>query len=332
MKKAKKTQKEVTRKIKVAVVYGGPSTEAVISRKTGQSVLNALSTKKHIHAVGLEFSPKDFLAQLKKIKPDVVFNAIHGEFGEDGQLWSLVTSQNIACTGCDLEAAVLTFNKIIMKRMLWGAGVQTPIARIFTTFDRRNKKDLTNKILRKYSLPLVIKAPSQGSSLGVHVVTTREEIAPAVDDAFRYGDEILVEKFIEGKEVTMTVMGHDIKRNHRNITVLPTIEIRTKSGRYDYETKYTPGASTHICPADLPERMNKRLQKLASTIFEVFCCSGVIRIDAIIADDDVPYVIDINTVPGMTETSLVPDSVRAAGTSFEDFCEMLVMWALEDKP
>ncbi len=180
---------------------------------------------------------------------------------------------------------------------------------------------ISAQIEKEFGLPVVIKAPSQGSSIGVYIVEKSDDIRRAVEDAFKFGDEILVEEFISGRELTVSIL------QNGTVQALPIIEITTTTGRYDYDTKYTKGASKHICPAELSEELTEKIQNMAVTAFKVCKCAGVGRVDMMLSAENVPYVIEINSVPGMTETSLVPDAARAAGIEFPDLCEKILLAA-----
>ena len=306
---------------KVVVVMGGPSSEAEVSRRTGAAVLEALASK-GINAEGLEFEPVNFVEQIKSSGADLVFNAIHGSYGEDGRIQAVLELLGIPYTGSGVLASAVTMDKNAAKRFMLGEGVPTPRAHMYRAIDR--SRNLTAEILEEFSLPVVVKAAAQGSSIGVVIVEKAEALDDAIEEAFSYGDDILVEEFISGKEITVAVLGDDTEQ-----TILPIIEITTASGRYDYESKYTKGASEHIIPARISEDAAKKAEAAAIACFRACGCRGVARFDMMISEDGNPYVIDINTVPGMTATSLVPDAARVMGMSFADLCEKLVMMALK---
>ena len=305
---------------KIAVVMGGPSSEAEVSRNTGAAVLAALKAN-GLDAVGIEFDPVNFTEQIKASGADVVFNAVHGSYGEDGRIQASLELLGIPYTGSGVLASAVTMDKNAAKRMMLGEGIPTPRARMYRSIDR--SRDLAGEIAEEFSMPVVVKAASQGSSIGVVIVESTEGIDAAVEEAFRYGDEILVEEFISGKEITVAVMGDEKEQK-----LLPIVEITTTSGRYDYESKYTQGASQHIIPARLTEEEGRKAEKAALDCFNACGCSGVARFDMMVSEEGNPYIIDINTVPGMTATSLVPDAAKAVGISFPDLCEKLVNMAL----
>jgi len=304
---------------KIIVVCGGPSTEAEVSRRTGKAIADALKSKNY-NVELLELNPQTFAQTIREKNCDIVFNAVHGKYGEDGLIQGTLDMLKIPYTGSGVLAAALTMDKVATKHFLNSAQISTPKFAIYREVDRRD--ELASEIENKFGLPVVIKAASQGSSIGVTIVEKSDEIAEAIENAFTYGDEILVEEFIRGRELTVAVMG-----NEDEADALPVIEITTTTGRYDYKTKYTKGMSTHICPAQISDELTAQVQKLAVDAFKVCKCSGVARIDVMLSDKNIPYVIEINSVPGMTETSLVPDAARAAGIDFPELCEKILALA-----
>ncbi|MBR5908646.1 MAG: D-alanine--D-alanine ligase [Schwartzia sp.] len=306
---------------KIIVVMGGPSSEAEVSRRSGAAILAALRERGYTPE-GLEFSPRTFFADIQKLNPDIVFNAMHGAYGEDGRMQAVLDLMGIPCTGSGVLASAMSMDKAAAKNVMLGAGISTPKARAYRLSD---KAGLRARILREMPVPMVVKPTAQGSSVGVVIVQDASELPDALDEAFAYGDEILVEEFIDGPELTAAVWG-----TPETCDALPVIEITTESGRYDYESKYTVGASHHIIPARISAEAMTRVRETAEQTFRVFGCQGVARIDMMLSTEDIPYVIDINTMPGMTETSLVPDAARAAGISFEEFCERLLEMTVKE--
>ena len=227
---------------------------------------------------------------------------------------------NIPCTGSGVLASALTMDKVMTKNILIASKISTPKYCVYRSIEKSGA--LAKSIAKEFGLPVVIKASNQGSSIGVTVAEHSEEISAAIENAFDYGDEILVEEFIKGREMTVAVFG-----NEDEAQALPIIEITTVSGRYDYESKYTKGASTHIVPAEISARLTKKIQEMAVKAFKACKCSGVARVDFMLSEKNIPYVLEINSVPGMTETSLVPDAARAAGIDFPELCEKILMSA-----
>ena len=304
---------------KIVVVMGGTSTEAEVSRRTGTAILEALKGKGY-NAVGMELNPLTFAEDIKKSNCAIVFNAVHGKFGEDGLLQGTLDMLGIPYTGSGVLAAAVTMDKAASKRVFIAEGISTPRSRTYHSFEQ--KRDLAAEIEKEFSLPVVVKAASQGSSIGVYIVETAEKLAEAIKAAFTYNEEVLVEEFIVGKEITVAVWGNEEKKE-----AFPIIEITTVSGRYDYESKYTVGASSHIIPARVTDEEKKKINELAIKTFTACGCRGVARVDMMLSNDGTPYVIEVNSVPGMTETSLVPDAGRAMGIEFPELCERILEMA-----
>lgn len=305
---------------KIVVVMGGPSTEAEVSRRSGTAILEALKAKGY-NAEGLELNPATFANDIKASGAEFVFNALHGKFGEDGIIQGTLEMMGIPYTGSGVMAAAVTMDKVATKRFFMAEGIPTPKAHTYFRYEFK-KRDLTGEILQEFSVPVVVKASSQGSSIGVVIVEKAEELEAALSEAFKYDREVLVEEFIKGRELTVAVWGNEEKQE-----ALPIIEIATVTGRYDYVTKYKVGASTHIIPAPLPEEVTKKVKEIAIRAFAVCGCSGMARVDFMLGEDNQPYVIEVNTIPGMTETSLVPDAGRAAGIEFPELCARILAMA-----
>lgn len=305
---------------KIIVVMGGPSTEAEVSRRSGAAILKALQSRE-LNAEGLELDPVNFPQQIKASGADFVFNALHGRFGEDGIIQGTLDMMGIPYTSSGVMAAAVTMDKAATKRFFMAEGIPTPKAHTYLKFEYE-KRDLASEILQEFGVPVVVKAASQGSSIGVVIVEKAEELDSALAEAFKYDREVLVEEFIKGRELTVAVWGNEERQE-----ALPIIEITTVTGRYDYVTKYKAGASTHIIPAPLPEETAARVREIALRSFAVCGCSGMARVDFMLDEQNRPYAIEVNTVPGMTETSLVPDAGRAAGIEFPELCVRILQMA-----
>lgn len=299
---------------------GGPSAEREVSLNTGKAILNALRVKGY-NAIGLDLEPKSFILTLIENKIDVVFNAIHGKYGEDGIIQGALELLGIPYTGSGVLASAIAMDKGFSKRIFTAAGIPTPKSRLYT------KEDLSGTLHRdienEFGVPVVIKSAAQGSSIGVYIVEQATQIQEAVTQAFKYSDSILVEKFIKGREVTVAVYGNHTPR------ALPVIEIAPHSGRYDYHSKYTKGATDYIVPAKLDNTVTITLQKVAIDTFKAIGCKGIARVDIMLDQYNNPYVLEVNTIPGMTATSLVPKAAAAEGISFEDLCEKLLLMVEE---
>ncbi len=302
----------------VAVVMGGPSAEREVSLNTGAAIANALREYGYTNVVEIDLDPRNFGKQLAESKAEVVFNAVHGLYGEDGRLQTLLEIREMPYTGSGMIASVSCMDKVITKRMLRDAGISTPACLII------NKKEsgIKEKIMQRFSLPVVIKPASQGSSIGVEIVKEENQLDEALANAFKYSRDILVEEFIGGKELTVSMMQKD-----GEVVALPVIHIAPHSGMYDYHSKYTKGATEYICPADLDEETTKKVQEISKQAYEVLGCSGVARADVMLDEKGNGYVLEINTVPGMTATSLVPKAAAAAGISFPELCNIILQSA-----
>ena len=307
---------------KIVVLMGGPSSEAEISRLTGTAILNALQEKGY-NAVGMEFVPKAVVEDIKKSGCDIVFNAVHGKYGEDGRIAAVLEMIDMPYTSCSVLSSAITMDKVASKHLFRSTGISTPNCLIYRKTD--TDRNLVEEIVGKFSMPVVVKAASQGSSIGVEIVEKKEDLQKAIDACFEYDDAILVEEFIKGRELSIPVYGNKEKK------ALPIIEITTNSGRYDYKSKYTKGESFHIIPAPLSEELTAKIQKLCIDACTVADCRGVVRVDVMLSEENIPYVLEINSVPGMTQTSLVPDAANHVGISFGELCEMILQMAIEEK-
>lgn len=306
------------KKIRVAVVMGGPSTEREVSLKTGAAIAQALGTRGY-DVTTIDLEPKRFVDQLRESGANVVFNAMHGLYGEDGAMQGVLDMLDIPYTGSGVLASALAMDKVMTKRLFQAAGVNTPSCLFFTM--KQSRKEQVAAILAHFTLPVVVKASSLGSSIGVVIVEQTEQLATALDECFALDKEVLVEEYIDGREITAAVIGSDDEAE-----TLPLIEIAPHSGRYDYHSKYTAGATEYIVPAPVSEGAAENIAELAKKAYLMAGCSGVARVDFMLRrSDDAAFALEINTVPGMTATSLVPKAAAAAGVDFPALCEKLLL-------
>ena len=305
----------------VAVVLGGPSSEAEISRVTGAAIANALREKGY-NAQEVELEPANLIPTLEKMGAKVVFNAVHGMYGEDGRLQSILEAAGMPYTGCGVLASAVAMDKAATKRFLQSANISTPRCLIINHRDAKDLDAVEAKILEQFSIPVVIKAATQGSSIGVHIVKDAKDIKEAVSDCFKYSADVLVEECIKGKELTVAMM-----EDGDEIRCLPVIWIAPHSGAYDFHSKYTKGATDYHCPAPLSEEVTVHVQKLALDTYKVLGLSGVARVDVMLDENNQGYVLEANTIPGMTATSLVPKAAAAVGISFPELCEKILLSA-----
>lgn len=307
--------------MKVGVVLGGPSAEREVSLNTGQAILEAL-TGLGYDAVGIDLDPAHFVEQLRESNVDVVFNAIHGLYGEDGKMQGLLDLLGIPYTGSGVLASAMGMDKCISKKLFESDEIPTPRYMHVRCADvDEERKSL---ILESFQVPFVVKPSTQGSTIGLSIVQDPNELEEALEKAFRYDTEVLVEEFIDGTELTVAILGEK-----GEITALPVIEIVPNSGVYDYHAKYTKGATEYFVPARISEEAAMACKKAAVAAFRVLGCSGVARVDIRLDPAENPYVLEVNTVPGMTATSLVPKAAAAAGISFPELCRRILLTVVE---
>jgi len=303
---------EALKKRRVGVLMGGLSKEREISLKTGKAVAKALSGKGYrVHSIDVG---RDIAEVLIKEKIECAFIALHGRFGEDGTIQGMLELMGIPYTGSGVLASALAIHKIMAKKVFACEKIPTPSFEVFY------RGEIERGELRKISvpLPLVVKPAREGSTIGISIVRREEELIPAFKTAGDYDEEILVEEFVKGKEITVAILDG---------LALPIIEIAPRSGFYDYHAKYTKGETEYILPARIPREKYLYAQEVALKAYQVFGCSGCVRVDMMADEDGNPYVIDVNTMPGMTETSLVPQAAAYAGIPFEDLAERILLGA-----
>jgi D-alanine-D-alanine ligase len=282
---------------KIGVLYGGISTEREISIKSGKTVFNTLKNLKlNVCAIDVNRNVAD---RIKQEKIDIAYIVLHGPMGEDGTIQGMLEILGIPYTGSGVFASAASMDKDISKKMFDYLGILTPKWKILKKFEIVPK-------IKKY--PVVVKPIMQGSTLGVAIVKKVSEFAGAVKEAFKYDKEIFIEQFIKGKEITVGVL---------NGEVLPVLEIIPKGKFYDFKSKYQKGGSQHIIPARISPKAYKTAQDNARAIYKGFKCRAICRVDMIVDANDKVWVLENNTIPGMTETSLVPDEARAVGYDFE---------------
>ena len=309
---------------KVGVLYGGRSAEREVSLMSGAGVLAALRAK-GVDAHGFDPAEQD-MAQLAAQKFDRVFIALHGRYGEDGTLQGALEQLGIPYTGSGVMACAISMDKIMTKRIWLSHGLPTPR---FMTLDKGAGAEKLRSIPEELGLPLMLKAPHEGSTIGISKIESAAAMQAGFDACARYDDTVLAEEFIRGRELTVPVMG-----SGRAARALPIVEIRAPQGNYDYEHKYFSDDTEYLCPAPLDAALTARIQALAVQAYNALGCAGWARVDFMLRDpDQEPFLLEINASPGMTGHSLVPMSARAVGISYEDLCvEILRSARLELTP
>lgn len=301
---------------RVAVLMGGKSAERDVSLVTGEQVARALQQK------GYEVARLDLddslLDAVRTQQIDVVFIALHGRLGEDGTVQGMLEVLGIPYTGSGVLASALAMDKVAAKKVFSFEGISTPA---FLAL-RRGESVGAKRLVAELGLPVVVKPSCEGSAIGVTVVREEAQLEPAIAEAMRCTDEVLFERYVEGTEITVGVLEGD------GPEALPTLEIVPANEMYDYEAKYTPGMSEHIIPARIPEESRRRAQELAIRAHRALGCRGFSRVDFIVDTSGEPFLLEVNTIPGMTGTSLFPEAAKAAGIDFPDLVERLVLQAV----
>ncbi|MDD2523745.1 MAG: D-alanine--D-alanine ligase [Endomicrobiia bacterium] len=282
---------------KIGVLCGGTSSEREISLKSGKAVYNALK-KLGLKAVLVDVN-KNVALKLLKEKIDVAYITLHGPMGEDGTIQGMLEIMGIPYTGCGVFSSSASMDKIISKKIFEYSKIPTPQWVVIEKF----------KSVDEIKYPVVVKPATQGSAIGISIVKNKKEFPKAVKNAFSYDNKVLVEKYIKGTEITAGVL---------NGNSLPVIEIVPDGKFYDFKSKYTVGKSKHIIPPRLPQKVISNIQEIAIKVYKAFQCKSMCRVDMIVDKNNDIWVLEINTLPGMTETSLFPDAARAQGMSFEN--------------
>jgi len=307
------------KKPSVAVVCGGPAAEAEVSRVSGRGVADALlATYENVVILELD---EAITERLKGEHIDVVFPILHGPPGEDGTFQGLLEIVGIPYVGCGVLASACAMDKIVAKQIFRANGL--PVAKDIVVKRSEGASKAAGRILDLLGPDVVVKPSSQGSALGVLFAKDAPDLEGALENAFSYDERVLVEERVGGREITVAILERE------GIEALPVIEVRTPPGSwYDYEHRYTPGLSEHIIPAPLPEEQYRRTQEVAKLAHESLCCRDLSRVDFVVPEGGEPIVLEVNTLPGMTPTSLYPDAARAAGLSFEALVAYLIERAL----
>jgi D-alanine-D-alanine ligase len=309
---------------KVAVLLGGKSTEREISLKTGKQIAIALAGKGYIVREVDAAGP--LVADLDAFHPDVVFIALHGKYGEDGTIQGLLEILGYPYTGSGVLSSAVGMDKVMTKKLLVAERISTPDYKVIHRSDlvKKSVAQLAAEAAERLDYPLVVKPSCQGSTIGITIPKNAKELEAAIDDALCYDDFALAEKFIDGMELTVSVLGTE------ELQTLPIIEIVSDTGFYDYKAKYDLGLSHHIIPARIPPEAATRVNELALRTYRALGCRQFARVDVMLSKDEVPYVLEANTIPGLTPTSLFPDAAKSAGISFEELVAGLVdeAWSL----
>ncbi|MEK6582411.1 MAG: D-alanine--D-alanine ligase [Nitrospirota bacterium] len=297
---------------KIGVLMGGVSAEREVSLRSGKAVFNALKNLGY-NVVSMDVS-SNVCEELKRERIEMAFLVLHGGWGEDGSIQGLLDVMGIPYTGSGVLASALAMNKEASKKIFLYHKIPVP------PFAVISRKALSSQLSAVgFSLPWVVKPASEGSSVGVSIIKNKKQVKAALEKCFEYGREIIVEKYIKGKEVQIGIL---------NDKSLGGVEVRPSLEFYNYEAKYTPGLTEYILPPGISERTYKKAKDVALSSHKALGCSGATRVDLIIGKSGNPYVLEVNTIPGMTETSLLPKIARLAGLDFPMLIEEMLKDAI----
>jgi D-alanine-D-alanine ligase len=309
---------------KVAVLKGGRSLERSVSLRSGAQAQDALARLGH-EVVAID-AGAELVAQLLQAKPDAAFIALHGEDGEDGTVQGLMEAIGVPYTGSGPAACMRCTDKALAKHLLQEAAIPTPA---FHAFKERSIKELgaaaaLPEVERKIGFPLVVKPASQGSALGVKFARTASDLPGALLAAFSYGRKVLIERYVRGRDLAVSVL--DAEAPGGPPVALPVVEaVPREEEFYDFESRYEIGMTTFVCPAELPDGVSARAQELALEAYRLLGCHGVARVDLMLDEQTgEPTVLEINVVPGLTETSLLPQAADAAGIGFDELVQRIL--------
>lgn len=298
---------------KIGVLMGGLSSERAVSLASGNAILEALREKGY-HPIAIDVG-RDVAEKLSAQAVEVAFIALHGKFGEDGAIQGMLEVMGIPYTGSGILASAIGMNKTVSKQVFRSRGLLVGPYEVIYDGDTAR----AGAVIDGLQFPVVVKPHAEGSSVGVSLVFRKEEVAQALALAFEYGNEILIEKFIKGKEVQVGILGD---------RALGAIEIVPKRAFYDYKAKYEKGMSDHFFPARIPEAVYERTLEAGLAAHRAIGCRGYSRVDFIIDEAGAPHILEVNTLPGMTATSLLPDIAKGVGISFPDLVEEILRLAL----
>jgi D-alanine-D-alanine ligase len=300
---------------------GGCSSEREVSLKSGKAIFHALQELGcHVSAIDITTSDESVIQnKFKDSQLEVAFLALHGTFGEDGTIQGILDRAGIPYTGSGVAASRSAINKILTQKILQEAGIPVPPHLFLSQDEPRDWGKIMNSL---GGLPLVVKPACEGSSIGITIVADESAGLDAINEAFRYGPQILIERYIAGRELTAAILEDQ---------PLPLVEIKPKRPFFDFTAKYQKGMSDYIVPAALGRAITQRIQNLALQAFQAIGCRDFARVDFILDGEERPYVLEINTIPGFTATSLLPMAAQEAGYSFSDLCLKIIGLAWQRK-
>ncbi|OGS35240.1 MAG: hypothetical protein A2474_08175 [Elusimicrobia bacterium RIFOXYC2_FULL_34_12] len=298
---------------RIGVIYGGKSSEREISLKTGTAIAKALK-EEYYSVILLDSGKANFVKKILKSKIDFAFIALHGPGGEDGSMQGFLETLDIPYNGCGVLASAVSMDKIYSKKIFEYENIPTPewyVISLNTPF-----------LDSRFSFPVIVKPARQGSAIGINIARKKTELKRAIKEALKYDSEVIIEQYIEGKEVTVAILGD---------RALTPIEIIPKNEFYDFYSKYSAGGSEHLVPARLSDKISKKAMEIGLRAHKSLGCKAVSRIDMIIDKRNNIYVLEVNTIPGMTNTSLLPDAAKYEGISFGKLLKNIIYYSLNEK-
>ena len=299
----------------ISILYGGASAEHKISIQTGMAIADAIKDRYSLDMINLE--PEIYNSPQLLIGTDLVFNALHGGDGEDGSIQSFLDLHHIPYTGSGAKSSKIAMDKNITKLIAKSVDIQTPNW-VLLKLNQHTGMQLHDNQSPKFSYPYVVKPSSEGSTFGLTIVKQESELKKAIDHAAEFGDEILIEEFIPGRELTVSILGNK---------PLPIVEIKPSHNLYDYECKYTEGMSEYIVPAELSDSLERSISEDALKIYKTIGCRHYARVDFRLNESGEHYLLEINTLPGMTATSLLPKAAKSAGLEFPELIDTIIKMA-----
>jgi len=295
---------------RIGVLMGGPSSEREISLSSGRAVYESLKAQS-LEVVAIDIRTDDWQENrllIQQANIEIAFIALHGHFGEDGQIQTMLEQLNIPYTGSDPLASRLAMDKIASRRIFQKQGLPVPNYVVFSTHDNPR---FIFRLIKNLSFPLVVKPAHQGSSIGLSIIDQAKQLDKAIEYAVGFDKQIIIEEYIQGREITVGILGD---------SALPIVEIIPQNKFYDYEAKYKPGRSSYVVPANLSAEATVASQDIARTAHRSLGCRGFSRVDMRLSPDNIPFVLEVNSIPGLTLTSLLPKAAKATGIDFNQLC------------
>lgn len=304
----------------VAVLKGGASLERQVSLRSGSRIAHALRSRGY--DVTEIDAGNDLVKRLEQLAPDVVFIAMHGRGGEDGTVQELLEILGLPYAGCGVLSAIRCMDKVLSKLMFEEAGIPTPEFAAFneTAFRQLGAGQALAAIERRIDFPVVVKPARQGSALGIKFAASAAEVPAAIVNAFSYDDRVLLERYVSGRELAVSLLDGE---------PLPVVEaLPHDQSFFDFESRYEIGETTFVCPAELEGAVEDRVRELSRAVYELLGCEGFARVDFILPAEGEPQVLEVNAIPGLTDTSLLPQAAAAAGIDFDELAERMLLTAV----